>query len=125
MFDRLIIEVLPRGPRFAGWMRFWINGVDVVGEAVGEGGRGPYTRDVLPVGCSGPLHATGEGRRVEFGEPGCTGGCCGFLSVVVQRFGDLVQWSDWEVPYGEARPPDFHFDAREYDAELARADSDR
>lgn len=49
-------------------------------------------------------------------------GCCGFLSVVVQRFGDIVQWSDWEVPHAPApSPPEFRFDAGQYEAEVARA----
>ncbi|MFF3458563.1 hypothetical protein ACFYXH_30440 [Streptomyces sp. NPDC002730] len=59
------------------------------------------------------------------GEPECTGGCCGFLSVFVQRFGDIVQWSDWEVPSGEAAPPEFHFDADQYYAEVDRASADQ
>ncbi|WP_267242795.1 hypothetical protein [Streptomyces sp. PR69] len=42
MFDRLEIRVLPPGPRFAAQVRLWVNGKDVVEEAVGEGGRGPY-----------------------------------------------------------------------------------
>ncbi|WP_329500881.1 hypothetical protein [Kitasatospora herbaricolor] len=64
---------------------------------------------------------------MELGEPECTGGCCGFLSVVVQRLGGIVQWSDWEVPYLDTatRPLEFHFDADEYDAELVRARADR
>ncbi|MFJ9923107.1 hypothetical protein ACIRSF_27895 [Streptomyces rubiginosohelvolus] len=125
MFDRLEVRVLPPGRRFAAQMRFLVNGEDVVESAVGEGGRGPYAADVLPADGPSSLRATGEPRRVELGEPECTGGCCGFLSVVVQRFGGIVQWSDWEVPYMEMRPLEFHFDADQYDAELARAEADR
>ncbi|MGV9318399.1 hypothetical protein [Streptomyces sp. NPDC003660] len=55
------------------------------------------------------------------GEPECTGGCCGYLSVFVRRCGDIVEWSDWEVPEGGVRPPTFHFDAGRYEAEVARA----
>ncbi|GAA5023196.1 hypothetical protein GCM10025734_80110 [Kitasatospora paranensis] len=80
---------------------------------------------MLPADGLGPLRATGEPERVELGEPECTGGCCGFLSVLVQRCGGVVQWSDWEMPYiGTTRPPEFHFDADAYDAELARAGAD-
>ncbi|MFG2479217.1 hypothetical protein [Streptomyces fagopyri] len=126
MFDRLEIRVLPQGPRFAAQLRFWVNGEDVVEVAVEEGGRGPLVADVLPAGQPSLLRATSEARRVELGEPECTGGCCGFLSVVVQRFGDIIQWSGWEVPYAPAAPlPDFHFEASQYDAELARAEADR
>ncbi|WP_405015780.1 hypothetical protein OHV05_00755 [Kitasatospora sp. NBC_00070] len=126
MLDQLEIRVIPPGHRFAAQVRFWVNGEDVVEAAVGAGGRGPYAVDVLfPDGC-GPLHATGEPRRVELGEPECTGDCCGFLSVVVQRSGDVVQWSDWELPYMETtRPLELHFDADEYETELARAEAGR
>ncbi|MEV1025254.1 hypothetical protein [Streptomyces sp. NPDC050264] len=130
MFDRLEIRVLPSGPRFAAQLRFWVNGEDLVEEAVGEGGRGSYAADALPVACPSPLRATGEARRLQLGEPDCTGGCCGFLTVIVQRFGEIVQWSGWEVP-GEARSsappllPELHFDASQYDADVARAESDR
>ncbi|MFE7334228.1 hypothetical protein [Streptomyces griseus] len=120
MFDRLEISVLPPGRRFAASLRVLVNGEDVVARAVGESGRGPLVADVLPGEGPGPLWATGEARRVELGEPECSGGCCGFLTVVVQRLGDIVQWSGWEVPYGEVAPPTFHFDADRYDAELAR-----
>lgn len=128
--DRLEIRVLPPGRRFPSQVRFWVNGRDVVEEAVREGGRGPYAADVFPSGRPSPLRATGEARRVELGEPECTGGCCGFLTVVVQRFGEIVQWSDWEVPCEAGapipRPPaELHFDASHYDAEMVRAEADR
>ncbi|MFE6225028.1 MULTISPECIES: hypothetical protein [unclassified Streptomyces] len=130
MFDRLEISVLPPGPRFSAQVRFWVNGEDVVEEAVGHGGRGPYAAEALPAGRPSPLRATGEARRLELGEPDCTGGCCGFLTVVVQRFGEIVQWSDWEVPWPAHTavphpPPELHFDAGQYDAEVARAEGDR
>ncbi|MFF3713993.1 hypothetical protein [Streptomyces phaeochromogenes] len=126
MFDHLEIRVLPPGPRFAAQLRLWVNGEDVFEGAVYEGGRGPFTADVLPAGRPSLLRATNEARRLELGEPECTGGWCGFLSVVVQRFGDIVQWSDWEVPPAPASPPpEFHFDASQYDAEVARAEACR
>ncbi|WP_235457061.1 hypothetical protein [Streptomyces olivochromogenes] len=61
---------------------------------------------------------------MQLGEPECTGECCGFLSVVVQRMGNVVQWSGWQVPHGDGRLPEFDFDANEYDAEVARAGAD-
>ncbi|MFC9680361.1 hypothetical protein [Streptomyces sp. NPDC056948] len=129
MFDRLEIRVLPPGPRFAAQLRFWVNGEDVVEEAVGEGGRGPYAADALPADRPSPFRVTGEARRLELGEPERTGGCCGFLTVVVQRFGGIVQWSDWEFPWAAHTPvphppPELHFDASQYDAEVARAEAD-
>ncbi|MFD7982500.1 hypothetical protein ACFV4M_03855 [Kitasatospora indigofera] len=130
MFDRLEIRVLLPGRRFPAQLRFWVNGEDVVEGVVGEGGRGPYAADALPADRPSPLRATGEARRLELGEPECTGGCCGFLTVIVQRFGEIVQWSDWEVPWEGPGPmpyppPWLHFDAGQYDAEVARAEADR
>lgn len=94
-------------------------------EAVGEGGRGPFAEEALPADGHGALWATGEGRRVELGEPACTGGCCGYLSVFVQRHDGVVEWSDWRAPVDKVRPPAFCFDADQYDAELTRALTDR
>ncbi|MHC3391084.1 hypothetical protein ACLQ2E_16745 [Streptomyces lavendulocolor] len=130
LFDCLEIKMLPPGPRFAAQVRFWVNGKDVVEEAVGEGGRGPYAADALPADRPSPLGATGEARRMELGEPDCTGKCCGFLTVIIQRFGEIVQWSAWELPGAAYTPvpyplPDLHFDASQYDAEVARAEADR
>ncbi|MET9819953.1 hypothetical protein [Streptomyces sp. NPDC006355] len=124
------IRVLPPGSRFAAQVRFWVNGVDIVEEAVDEGGRGAYAADLLPAGRPSPLRATDEARRMELGEPECPGGCCGFLTVVVQRFEGIVRWSDWEVPWAAHTdmpypPPELHFDGSQYDAEVARAETDR
>ncbi|WP_406376354.1 hypothetical protein OG788_43235 [Streptomyces sp. NBC_00647] len=124
MFDRLEIAVLPPGPRFPAQLRFWVNGKDVVEQAVGAGGRGPFAAQALPFDLPSTLRATREPRRVQLGEPECTGGCCGFLSLVVQRTANVVQWSDWQVPDSGARPLEFDFDASEYDAEVARAGAD-
>ncbi|BDM74705.1 hypothetical protein HEK616_81920 (plasmid) [Streptomyces nigrescens] len=125
MFHRLEVSVLPPGFRWAAQLQVRINGEEVVAEAVGEGGRGPFAKEALPADGHGPLWATGEGRRVVLGEPECTGGCCGYLSVFVQRHGGMVEWSDWQVPVDKVRPPAFHFDAAQYDAELIRALTDR
>jgi hypothetical protein len=43
---------------------------------------------------------------------------------VVQRVGNVVQWSDWQAPDIGDRPPEFDFDAGEYDAEVARIEAD-
>ncbi|MFH8886320.1 hypothetical protein [Streptomyces californicus] len=67
----------------------------------------------------------GRFTRVEFfGEPECTAGCCGALSAVVQRAGGIVSWSDWKAPRDEYPPHDLHFEATQYDDELARAEAD-
>ncbi|MEU6770580.1 hypothetical protein [Streptomyces sp. NPDC046759] len=125
MFNRLEVGALPPGPRWAAQLKVRIDGEDVVAEAVGEGGRGPFAEEALSADSHDALRATGEGRRVVLGEPECTGGCCGYLSVFVQRHGGSVEWSDWQVPRDEVRPPAFCFDADQYDAELTRALTDR
>ena len=125
MFNRLEVSALPPGPRWAAQLQFRIDGEDLVAQAVGEGGRGPFVEEALPDEGHGPLWATGEGRRVVLGEPECTGGCCGYLSVFVRRHGGIVEWSDWQVPVDRVRPPVLHFDADQYDAELTRAVTDR
>ncbi|MGA4985388.1 hypothetical protein [Streptomyces sp. GESEQ-13] len=46
--------------------------------------------------------------------------------MVVQRCWGIVQWSDWELPAkAPTRLLDLHFDAAQYDAEVARAEADR
>ncbi|MFH9552824.1 hypothetical protein [Streptomyces sp. NPDC017435] len=124
VFHRLEVSAVPAGTRWAAQLRFRIDGEEVVAGAVGEGGRGPFAEESLPAHGHGPLRATGEGRRVVLGEPECTGGCCGYLSVFVQRHGRIVEWSAWQVPMDGVRPPAFSFDADQYDAELTRALTD-
>ncbi|MFD3499386.1 hypothetical protein ACFWWT_30230 [Streptomyces sp. NPDC058676] len=125
MFNRFEVRALPPGTRWAAQLQLWIDGEDVVAQVVGAGGRGPLVEEALLPSGRSSLWATGQGRRVVLGEPECTGGCCGALSVFVQRHGRIVEWSDWQVPDGEAQPPAFHFDADQYDAELARVSADR
>jgi hypothetical protein len=125
MFDQLEIRVLAKRPRFPAQVRLCVNGEDIVQGAVGDGGRGPLAADALPAECPSLLRATAAAQRVELGEPECTGGCCGYLSVVIQRIGGIVQWSEWQVPSTGTLPPEFHFDADQYDSELVRAEADR
>ncbi|MCQ9180974.1 hypothetical protein KMT30_18395 [Streptomyces sp. IBSBF 2953] len=125
MFNRLVVSVLPRGPRWAAQLRFRVDGVDVVAGAVGAGGRGPFAAEALPADGHSPLWATGQGRRVVLGEAECTAGCCGHLSVFVRRYDGIVEWSDWLAPAGQVRPPAFHFDADQYDGEVTRALGER
>ncbi|MEU3494614.1 hypothetical protein ABZ747_14135 [Kitasatospora cineracea] len=124
MFNRLEIEVRA-GVRSAAEVRVRVDGEDLVDATAGPDGFGAHAPWLLPAAGDGPLRATGEARRVELGEPTCTGGCCGYLAAVVRRHGALVVRSDRETPADEPGLPDFHFDARQYDAELARATADR
>ncbi|GGU70586.1 hypothetical protein GCM10010502_22650 [Kitasatospora aureofaciens] len=48
---------------------------------------------------------------MNLGEPGCTGGCCGYLSAVVQRIEDTVPRSDRQLPVDAARPPEYTLEA--------------
>ncbi|MFB7312519.1 hypothetical protein [Streptomyces sp. NPDC056192] len=125
MVNRLRISALPPGPRWATQLQFWVDDEEVVADAVGEGGRGPFAHEALAVDGHSPLWVTSEGRRVVLGEPECRGECCGYLSVFMQRQGGIVEWSDWQAPYVGMAPPAFHFDADQYDAEVARALADR
>ncbi|MEU0182714.1 hypothetical protein ABZ312_16200 [Streptomyces sp. NPDC006207] len=121
MFNRLGLEVLPPDGRYAvARLRLLVDGEDLVAELLGPGGRGPFAAWALPPGRPGPLAATVVGGRVELGEPECTGGCCGHLSVHVRRSGAVVEWTAWRGPFTRP-PPELHFDAGQYDAELARA----
>ncbi|MEV7215325.1 hypothetical protein AB0O31_19780 [Kitasatospora cineracea] len=124
MLNRLEIEVRT-GVRPPAEARVRVDGQDLVDATAGPDGFGAHAPWLLPAAGDGPLRATGEARRVELGEPECTGGCCGYLAAVVRRHGALVLWSDWETPADGPGLPDFRFDARQYDAELARATADR
>lgn len=115
-----------------GCHRWWRASRRGVEEAVGEGGRGPYATDALSAGLPSPLRATAEVCRLELGEPDYAGGCCGFLTAALQRFGEIVQWSGWKVPRTahtampySPPPRELHFEASQYDAEVARAEADR
>ncbi|MGW4890786.1 hypothetical protein ACWEQL_00740 [Kitasatospora sp. NPDC004240] len=78
----------------------------------------------------GGLRATDEPREVELAEASCTAGCCGSLHVTIRRDGDQVVWENWRWPNAPASripdplPPAHRFDARAYDAEVARAEAD-
>ncbi|MFD5461922.1 hypothetical protein ACFWIQ_03710 [Kitasatospora sp. NPDC127059] len=123
MFDHLDV-LLPEPEDHWPQVRFLVNGEDVIEGSVGPDGRGRSPMAQFPaVGASG-LRATDEPRRVNLGEPACDGGCCGYLSAVVQRIGEVVLWTDWELPVGATRPLEYAFEAARYEAELDRAEAD-
>ncbi|MFB7089372.1 hypothetical protein [Streptomyces sp. NPDC056296] len=102
-----------------------IDGVDVLKEIHPEGVADSCRRWTGPAE-SRPLAVTEETRRIMITEPTCTAGCCGALYVAMRREGDWVIWDDWEnTSDSTAVPPDFRFDAAQYEAELARAAADR
>ncbi|GAB3846174.1 hypothetical protein GCM10027610_063810 [Dactylosporangium cerinum] len=53
----------------------------------------------------------------------CGEGCCGALYVTIVRDGGTVVWRDWRGHVGPP-PPALRFDAAQYDAEVARAETD-
>ncbi|MFD7735753.1 hypothetical protein ACFV6F_35875 [Kitasatospora phosalacinea] len=124
MSNRLRIEA-PASGHLTAEVRVWVDGEDLVAGTTGPGGVGGYAPFLLPATGEGPLRAGTEARRVDLGEPECTGGCRGHLTASVRRHDGLVVRADRETPGDEPRPPDLHFDAARYDAELARATADR
>ncbi|MFC0598840.1 hypothetical protein [Streptomyces palmae] len=102
-----------------------IDGVDVLREVHPEG-VAPSCRDWTGPAETWPLAVAEEPRRVMITEPTCTAGCCGALYVTLRREGDQVVWDGWEnTSDTTAVPPEFRFDAEQYEAELARAAADR
>ncbi|MGA5820108.1 hypothetical protein ACPC54_19855 [Kitasatospora sp. NPDC094028] len=123
MFDHLEIRVTDRRrPQ----VRFLAAGEDLIEESIGPGadGRGLSPVRQFPLDEPSPLRAAEEPRRVVLAEPECTGGCCGYLTAVIRRIGDVVLWTDWEIPADSTRPLEYTFDAAQYEAELARAAAD-
>lgn len=94
-------------------------------------GRGPahspeYLLD------DGRLWAETEPREVQLAEAYCTEECCGALYVTIRRDADQVVWESWRRPQttpGSRDPaPELRthrFDASAYDAEIARAETNR
>jgi hypothetical protein len=78
------------------------------------------------LGRDGRLRAADRPHLVMIGQPECDPGCCGSLEVRIRRDGDDVVWDHWITPNVDHTPVgEVRFDAREYAAELDRADRDR
>lgn len=80
----------------------------------------------------GRLRAGSEPSEVQLAEASCTEGCCGALYVTIRRDGDQVVWENWQRPSPmpgsrspAPEPAAYRFDAAAYDAEIARAETDR
>ncbi|WP_245699785.1 DUF1380 domain-containing protein [Streptomyces roseifaciens] len=126
---RLRVEVVVRDPAVPESVetRLLIDGRPLVPEAFGRGpAHSPeYLLD------TGRLRAAAEPREVQLAEAYCTEGCCGALHVTICRDGDQVVWRDWRRPHTlptrQPAPelPEYRFDAAAYDAEIARAETDR
>ncbi|WP_316528437.1 hypothetical protein [Kitasatospora brasiliensis] len=90
--------------------------------------RGPAAQpdDLLD---GGGLRAGPEPREVRLATASCAEGCCGALYVTIRRDGDQVVWENWRqtMPGSRGAVPELpahRFDARAYDAEVARAEGD-
>ncbi|MFJ6783086.1 hypothetical protein [Streptomyces yangpuensis] len=70
------------------------------------------------------LRATPEGRTVTLSTAECGEGCCGTLSVTVQRDGDHVVWHGPHQDGIGPTLPEHRLDAAAYDAEVDRARAD-
>ncbi|OKK03855.1 hypothetical protein AMK26_20915 [Streptomyces sp. CB03234] len=121
-------HVIPDALAIEQWaeMRPLIDGQDVLGEIHPEGVASCSRREWFGPAERWPLAAMEEPRQVELSNNDCCTGCCGGVFVTIHRQGDRVVWSSWQntndirVPV----PDDVHFDAAQYDAELARAVAD-
>ncbi|MGW2397349.1 hypothetical protein ACWCYY_12420 [Kitasatospora sp. NPDC001664] len=99
-----------------------VDGRDIIAEAFAPG---PGHEPERLLSADRGLRAGDEPREVELAEAECTWGCCGALCTTVERVGDHVLWHSWRDRNGPAPElPDFRFDARRYDAEVARAEQD-
>ncbi|PVC65420.1 hypothetical protein DBP18_31675 [Streptomyces sp. CS081A] len=102
-----------------------VDGVDVVETIHPDSDSSLLQETLLGPPETWPLRAGGEPRRVELSNNDCLTDCCGGVFVTIERCGGLVVWT-WEntndirVPL----PPDSHFDAGRYDAELDRFAAD-
>lgn len=120
-------HIVPAPDAWERWVevRPFIDGRDVLKEAHPEGLAGWRNTWDGPAE-EWPLAATQDARRIVVSEPDCHPGCCGALYVTIRREGDRVIWSSWENTSDNraALPAEIHFDAAQYDAELARAAAD-
>ncbi|GAA1365787.1 hypothetical protein [Catellatospora chokoriensis] len=102
--------------------RIFIDGRPIVGEAFD---KGPSEQPEYLLGPEHRLRAGDEPHEVRLAEAECTEGCCGALYVTVERQGGEVVWRDWRNPDRTGVDlPSYRFAAADYDAEVARAESD-
>lgn len=107
-------------------VRPFVDGRDLLAEIHPDGTSSCSSRHLLGAVEDGPFAASDEPRRVELSNNDCVTDCCGGVFVTIRRQGDRVIWTSWENTH-DVRVPvpgDVHFDAAQYDAELARAGAD-
>ncbi|MFJ5229121.1 hypothetical protein ACIQBJ_04385 [Kitasatospora sp. NPDC088391] len=123
--DGFRIEVVHGDPAERGRVetRVLFDGRPVVPELFGFG----PAEDPAVLLDEGLLRASAEPREVRLATASCAEECCGALYVTVRRDGDRVVWERWRRSCyrpGLLDVPARSFDARAYDAELARAEAD-
>ncbi len=121
---RIAIRVSVPDPAHRGTVetRILVNGRHLCAEAFTAG---PAEQPENLLGPDHPLHADVEPHEVRLAQTDCTEGCCGALFVTIERRGDEVIWRSWRNPDCPGLDlPTLHFDAAEYDAEVARAEAD-
>ncbi len=122
--SRIAIRVSVPDPQLSGTVEtnVFVDGRPVVAEAFTAG---PAEQPEYLLGPDHRLHADVAPHQVRLAEADCTEGCCGALYVTIERRGDEVIWRDWHNPDRSSLDlPTFHFDAAQYDAEIARAEND-
>ncbi|MFJ9945152.1 hypothetical protein [Streptomyces erythrochromogenes] len=126
-FDRtaptgLRIHVVERDPEFGDAVetRILLDGRPLVPRVFPQG-RSPAPDLVLGRDL---LRATPEEREVTLSTAYCSEGCCGTLTVTVQRDGNHVVWHGRHQDGIGPRLPEYRFDADSYDAEVERARTD-
>ncbi|MFB7042352.1 hypothetical protein [Streptomyces sp. NPDC056294] len=111
----------PRSWRSAARIRVLVDGADVVETIHPDSDSSLFHEMLIGPPETWPLRAGSEPRRVELSNNCCVTDCCGGVFVTIERSGGLVVWT-WENT-DDIRvrlPPDSHFDADRYDAELDR-----
>ncbi|MGH4033561.1 hypothetical protein ACQB60_32045 [Actinomycetota bacterium Odt1-20B] len=116
----------PQAQKKGAGIRPLIDGRDVLQEIHPDGDSSCYQERWFGPHETWPLWAADEPRRAELSNNDCDTGCCGGVFVTIQRHGDRVEWTGWQntedirIPV----PSAIHFDAAQYDAELARVVAD-
>ncbi|MEU7727819.1 hypothetical protein AB0B78_21655 [Streptomyces sp. NPDC040724] len=118
----LRIHVVERDPALGDRVeaRILLDGRPLVPRLFPEG-RSPSPERVLDPDL---LRATADARAVSLASAYCDEGCCGTLTVTVQRDGDQVVWHGRRQDGLGPRLPEHRFDAAAYDAEVERARTD-
>lgn len=119
----LAVRTPPDSPWHRVELRLLVDGRDILAD-VFDAGPNVDPDDLL--GGRSPLAPAEHSAEVRLAEADCTEGCCGAVYVRVARDGDEIRWDGWRNPDAVGVELEaYRFDARQYEAELARIDGDR